>query len=104
MRGRRDGVIAGLPFMTGMRPSEVTALHCTVVDDATDGDSVLVTVRRSMTKKDGGRAVRYVKNGAACAIRTLRVATSPEPGDCVVPLSAQMIGLQFTAEAEAAGA
>ena len=28
---------------------------------------------------------------------------SPEPGDRVVPLSAQMIGLRFTAAAQAAG-
>ena len=39
----------------------------------------------------------------ARALRTLRAATSPEPGDRVVPLSAQMIGLRFTAAAQAAG-
>ena len=44
-------------------------------------------------------ALRWV----ARALRTLRVATSPEPGDRVVPLSAQMIGLRFTAAAQAAG-
>ena len=41
--------------------------------------------------------VRYLKNGAARAVRTLRSATSPKPADRVVPLSAQMIGLRFTA-------
>ena len=49
------------------------------VVDSTDGDGMLVTVR------------------------TLRTVTSPEPGDRVVPLSAQMIGLRFTAAAQAGG-
>ena len=47
--------------------------------------------------------MRFVKDGVARAIRTLRTATSPEPADRVVPLSAQMIGLRFTAAAQAAG-
>ena len=47
--------------------------------------------------------VRFVKDGVARALRTLRAATSPEPADRVVPLSAQMIGLRFTAAAQTAG-
>ena len=47
--------------------------------------------------------VRFVKAGVARALRTLRDVTSPEPGDHVVTLSAQMIGLRLTAAAEAAG-
>ena len=47
--------------------------------------------------------VRFVKNGVARALRTLRAAANPEPSDLVVPLSAQMIGLRFTAAARAAG-
>ena len=47
--------------------------------------------------------VRFVKDGMARAIRTLRTATTPEPGDRVMPLSAQMVGLRFTAAAQAAG-
>ena len=47
--------------------------------------------------------VRFVKDGVARALRTLRAATSPEPDDRVVPLSAQMITLRFTAAAAAAG-
>ena len=47
--------------------------------------------------------VRFVKDGVARALRTLRAATTPEPGDRVVPLSAQMIGLRFTAAAVTAG-
>ena len=47
--------------------------------------------------------MRFVKDGVARALRTLRAATSPEPGNRVVPLSAQMVGLRFTAAAAAAG-
>ena len=39
----------------------------------------------------------------ARAIRALRETTNPEPGDRVVPLSPQMIGLRFTAVARNAG-
>ena len=39
----------------------------------------------------------------ARALRTLRAATTPKPGDHVVSLSAQMIGLRFTAAAVNAG-
>ena len=104
-RGRLDAVIAGLLFMAGMRRSDVSALHWGDVVDATDGDGVLVTVRRSKTNQDGevNDVRRFVKDGVARAIRTLRAATSPQPGDCVVPLSAQMIGLRFTTAAQAAG-
>ena len=42
-------MIAGLLFMAGMRRSEVRALRWADVVDATDGDGVLVTVRRSKT-------------------------------------------------------
>ena len=64
----------------------------------------LVTVRRSKTNQEGEvNDVRFVKDGVARALRTLRASTSPEPSDRVVPLSAQMIGLRFTAAALAAG-
>ena len=103
-RGRLDAVIAGLLFMAGMRRSEVSALRWGDVSDSTDGDGILVTVRRSKTNPEGEvNDVRYVKDGVARAIRTLRTATSPEPGDQVVPLSAQMIGLRFTAATVTAG-
>ena len=46
-RGRLDAVIAGLLFMAGMRRSEVSALRWADVVDSTDGDGMLVTVRRS---------------------------------------------------------
>ena len=103
-RGRVDAVIAGLLFMAGMRRSEVSALRWSDVVDATDGDGVLVRVRTSKTNQEGEvNDVRFVKDGVARALRMLRVATSPEPADRVVPLSAQMIGLRFTAAAQTAG-
>ena len=104
-RGRVDAaVIAGMLFMAGMRRSEVSALRWADVADTTDGDGVLVTVRRSKTNQEGDvNDVRFVKDGVARALRTLRNATSPELGDRIVPLSAQMIGLRFTAAAVAAG-
>ena len=46
---------------------------------------------------------RFVKDGVARALQTLRAATNPEPGDRVGPLSAQVTGLRFTAAAHAAG-
>ena len=104
-RSRRlDAVIAGLLFMAGMRRSEVSALRWADVVDSTDGDGVLVTVRRSKTNQEGEvNDVRFVKDGVARALRMLRAAMSPEPSDRGVPLSAQMIGLRFTAAALVAG-
>ena len=103
--GVLDAVIAGLLFMPGMRRSEVSALRwADGVDSTTDGDGILVTVRRSKTNQEGEvNDVRFVKDGVARALRTLRAATSPEPDDLIVPLSAQMVGLRFTAAAQAAG-
>lgn len=60
---------------------------------------LLVAVRRSKTNQAG--EVWFVKAPLARAIRTLRAAGSPAPGERVVPLSAKMIGLRFTAAAEA---
>ena len=74
-RGRLDAVIASLLFMGGLRRSEVSALEWRDVSDARDGDGVLLTVRTSKTNQEGDAAdVRYLKNGAANAIRTLRAA------------------------------
>ena len=81
-RGRLDAVIAGLLFMGGMRRSEVSALRWADVDDAADGDGVLVTVRRGKTNQEGEtRDVRFVKGGVARALQTLRAAASPAPED-----------------------
>ena len=71
--------------------------------DSTDGDEILFTVRRSKTNPEGNvNDVRFVKDGVARALRTLRAATRPEPDDRVVPLSAQMIGLRCSATAQVA--
>ena len=86
-RRRLDAVIAALLFMAGMRRSEVSALGWADVADSTDGDGMLVTVRRRKTNQEGEvNDVRFVKDGVARALRTLRAATSPEPGDRMVPL------------------
>ena len=104
-RGRLDAVIASLLFMGGLRRSEVAALRWADVTDATDGDGVLVTVRTSKTNQEGDAAdVRYLKNGAANAIRTLRAAAADAaPTDRVIGLSPLQIQRRFTAAARAAG-
>ena len=103
-RGRLDAVIAGLLFMAGMRRSEVSALRWADVDDAADGEGVLVTVRRGKTNQEGEtRDVRFVKSGVARAIRTLRAAENPATEDRVVALSPKMVGLRFQAAARTAG-
>ena len=102
-RGRLDAVIASLLFMGGLRRSEVSALEWRDVSDASDGDGVLITVRTSKTNQEGDAAdVRYLKNGAAKAIRTLRAAAAA-PTDRVIGLSPLQIQRRFTAAARAAG-
>ena len=57
--------------MAGMRRSEVSVLHWADVVDSTDGDGILVNVRRSKTNQEGEvNDVRFVKDGVARAIRT----------------------------------
>ena len=104
-RGRTDAVIAGLLFMGGLRRSEVSALEWRDVTDASDGDGVLITVRTSKTNQEGDTAdVRYLKNGAAKAIRTLRTdRPDAAPTDRVIGLSPLQIQRRFTAAARAAG-
>ena len=104
-RGRLDAVIASLLFMGGLRRSEVSALEWRDVSDARDGDGVLLTVRTSKTNQEGDAAdVRYLKNGAAKAIRTLRAADADAaPTDRVIGLSPLQIQRRFTAAARAAG-
>ena len=99
-RGRQDAVIAGLLFMGGLRRSEASALRWADVEDAGNADGILVTVRRSKTNQVGEtNDVRYLKDGAARAVRALRAAAAPAPEGRVVPLSPKMIGLRITAEA-----
>ena len=104
-RGRLDAVIASLLFMGGLRRSEVAALRWADVTDARDGEGVLLTVRTSKTNQEGDAAdVRYLKNGPAKAIRTLRAADADAaPTDRVIGLSPLQIQRRFTAAARAAG-
>ena len=81
----------------------MSALEWRDVSDARDGDGVLLTVRTSKTNHEGDAAdVRYLKNGAAKAIRTVR-ADRPDaaPTDRVVGLSPLQIQRRFTAGIEA---
>ena len=100
-RGRLDAVIASLLFMGGLRRSEVSALEWRDVSDASDGDGdgMLIAVRQSKTNQEGDAAdVRYLKNGAANAIRTLRAADADAaPTDRVIGLSPLQIQRRFTA-------
>ena len=88
-------MIAGLLFMAGMRRSEVSALRWADVAESAAGDGMLVTVRRGKTNPAGEtKDVRFVKGDVARALQTLRFASIPSPGDPVVPLSPQMVGLR----------
>ena len=83
--------IASLLFMGGLRRSEVAAVRWADVTDARDGDGVLLTVRTSKTNQEGDAAdVRYLKNGPAKAIRTLRAADADAaPTDRVIHSEAE---------------
>ena len=72
-RGRIDAVIAGLLFMAGLRRSKVAALRWSDVTDAGDAGGPFVKVRTSKTNQEGEtNDVRFVKDGVARALRTLR--------------------------------
>ena len=76
--------------MGGLRRSEVSALEWRDVSDARDGDGVLLTVRTSKTNQEGDAAdVRYLKNGAANAIRTVR-ADRPDAAPTDRPVGANL--------------
>ena len=102
-------VYLGTIFEAGRAPATaalaVAAVRWADVTDARDGDGVLLTVRTSKTNQEGDAAdVRYLKNGAAKAIRTLRAADADAaPTDRVIGLSPLQIQRRFTAAARAAG-
>ena len=111
-RGAVDKAIVGLLFHGGLRRSEAAALTWADVADATDGRSVLVTVRRSKTDQEGTAAdVRLLKNGCAQAVRMLRdrrtvqaAGMRPAPDALVLGgLNGQSIARRLTAAARAAG-
>ena len=102
-RGLVDGAIVALLFHSALRRSEVAAL-CWADVAFSDGDDVVVTVRRSKSDPTGGRAdVRCLIGGCAAAVRSLHAAISPEPGDSVVGLSVDQINRRFAAACAAAG-
>ena len=102
-RGLVDGAIVALLFHGALRRSEVASLHWADVDFS-DGNDVVVTVRRSKTDPTGGRAdVRRLVGSCAAAVRSLHAAVSPEPGDSVVGLSVDQINRRFAAACAAAG-
>ena len=102
-RGLVDGAIVTLLFHGALRRSEVAALCWTDVD-LSDGDDVVVTVRRSKSDPTGGHAdVRRLVGGCAAAVRSLHAAVSPEPGNSVVGLSVDQINRRFAAACAAAG-
>ena len=98
-------MIASLLFMGGLRRSEVSALEWRDVSDARDDDGVLLTVRTSKTNHEGNATdVRYLKNGPAKAIRTLRAAAADAaPTDRVIGCPRYRFSGRFTAAARAAG-
>ena len=72
--------------------------------DFSDGDDVVVTVRRSKSDPTGVRAdVRRLVGGCAAAVRILHAAISPGPGDSVVGLGVDQINRRFAAACAAAG-
>ena len=63
-----------------------------------------LAVPGAFVNQEGDAAdVRYLKNGAAKAIRTLRAAAAAAPTDRVIGLSPLQIQRRFTAAARAAG-
>ena len=106
---RRTAADRGRGQAAPLRADGLAAILATVrwadVTDARDGDGVLLTVRTSKTNHEGDAAdVRYLKNGPAKAIRTLRAAAADAaPTDRVIGLSPLQIQRRFTAAARAAG-
>ena len=93
-RGLVDSAIASLLFQGGLRRSEVAALRWDDISAATDANGLLVSVRTSKTNQEGAAAdIRYLKNGAAAALRKLREHRSPTTAtwfstDCLHRVSA----------------
>ena len=96
-------VLGGYRRTAGRGVESHTTAHRRGRTDASDGDGVLITVRTSKTNQEGDTAdVRYLKNGAAAAIRILRAARpDAAPTDRVIGLSPIQIQRRFTAAAHA---
>ena len=106
-RGIVDAAIVAVLFQGGLRRCEAAALTWADIEDAADGEGVLIQVRASKSNQDGAAAdTRYVKGGFAAALRRLRVERGPAGVLADMPMFAlgdQQIGRRFTATAKAAG-
>ena len=103
LRGLVDGTIVALLFHGALRCSEVAAMHWADVD-LSNGDEVVVTLRRSKTNPPGERAsLRHLVGGCAAAVRRLHAALSPAPADPVIGLGVTQINRRFAAACAAAG-
>ena len=105
-RGLMDAALAGVLFHGGLRRSEAAALTWRDVTEATTEDGLLLAIRQSKTNQEGDTAdVRYLKGGAARALRALRAEAAAAAPDMPVfgGLSAASLGRRFTAAAAAAG-
>ena len=103
-RGEVDAVIAGLLFMAGLRRSEVAAIQWRDVSDSKDGGLLVAGPDVEDKPRPANRAdVRYLKNGAAAAVRRLRARLEPADADRVVPLTGQGVSRRIEAAGRAAG-
>jgi len=108
MRGLEDAAIAALLFQGALRRSEVSTLRWQAVQDASEGQGVLIVVKTSKTNQNGEATdVRFMKNGCAVAVRRLKAARPTEDIDSNAlvfrGLNAQSIGRRFANAAAAAG-
>ena len=106
-RGIVDAAIVAVLFQGGLRRCEAAALTWADIEDAADGEGVLIHVRASKSNQEGEAAdTRYVKGGFASALRRLRIEQGLGPGRATRPVFAlgdQQIGRRFAATAKAAG-
>ena len=64
-RGIVDAAIVAVLFQAGLRRCEAKALVWADIEDAADGEGVLVHVRASKSNQEGAAAdTRYVKGGS----------------------------------------
>lgn len=106
-RGIVDAAIVAVLFQAGLRRCEAAALIWADIEDAADGEGVLIHVRASKSNQEGGATdTRYVKGGFANALRRLRIERGPigdQANKPVFTLGDQQVGRRFTATAKAAG-
>ena len=106
-RGIVDAAIVAVLFQGGLRRCEAAALTWADIENAADGEGVLIHVRASKSNQEGAAAdTRYVKGGFAAALRRLRIERGPirnQANKPVFALGDQQIGRRFTATAKAAG-